>query len=117
MDTTIVGQIVSMGYEQELAQKAHDTTKSSDLNVNIEWIEKHLEQEAIKASLEGTEVPQKMEEEKPKNEEEKKPEGTQEEASKWGPITHLVDPLMVASLQDMGFSKNVAEKALFMTQE
>lgn len=65
---SIIGQIVSMGYDQEIAQKSFNATKSTDLNTNIEWIEKHLESEAIKASLEGTEGAQKMEEEKPKEE-------------------------------------------------
>ncbi|KAL4436460.1 hypothetical protein ABPG74_003026 [Tetrahymena malaccensis] len=117
---SVIGQIVSMGYDQELAQKCFNATKSTDLNTNIEWIEKHLEQEAIKESLKGTEEGQQHQEQQPAEDKQKeeskenKPEGEQQ---KWGPISHLVDPLMVAQLQDMGFSKNVAEKAIFMTQD
>lgn len=65
------------------------------MNTNVEWIEKHLESEAIKASLEGTEGAQKMEEEKPKEDTQEKPAETTEE-NKWGPISHLVDPILVA---------------------
>lgn len=48
----VIASIVSMGHSFEVAQKAAETTKSEDLNVNLEWIEKHLDDPEVKALLE-----------------------------------------------------------------
>lgn len=49
-----IASIVSMGYPYEVAKKATASTNSEDLNANIEWIEKNLEDPDVQALMKAS---------------------------------------------------------------
>eukprot|EP00825_Cyclidium_porcatum_P037506 TRINITY_DN4155_c0_g2_i4.p2 TRINITY_DN4155_c0_g2~~TRINITY_DN4155_c0_g2_i4.p2 ORF type:complete len:418 (-),score=135.57 TRINITY_DN4155_c0_g2_i4:116-1369(-) len=130
----IVQQLVSQGIDKELAEKAYNQCKSKDLTSIIKWITEYQEKQAIEMSIqdnygqqnqnvEGNQNLDKKEDNNNNNNkdnsqkmniEEQKTE-QQPVQAEGKPISDMVDQDMVKQLREQGFSKNVAEKSLFLT--
>lgn len=93
-----------MGISPILSEAAVRKTKSTDVSALLDWVSAHENEEVqLKEWLEEVKKnPAPLSEEKPVSQEGES-------------ISHLVNADLNASLQSMGHSKNVSEKAIFMT--
>ena len=97
-----------MGFTKEVAEKALYLTGGDELDKATDWIDKHCEDPDFN---EEYLIPPGG------GDTEMKDETQQEAAAPQGQsISSLVNQNEVNSLMEMGYSKNVAEKALFMNQ-
>lgn len=104
VDQGLVQQLVDMGFLKQVAEKAIYLTKGEGLEKATEWIDQHCDD----ADFEAEYIIKPEDEAEPMEVEAEPPTGQS--------ISTLVDQIVVSSLVEMGYSKNVAEKSMFMTQ-
>ncbi|EGR31040.1 hypothetical protein IMG5_118650 [Ichthyophthirius multifiliis] len=118
-----ISQLISMGHEEEIARKAIQATNTHEIQKNIEWLDKYYDDLAIKMSLEEAQNEKSKQEDNKENTEnqqietqQKQPE-TQQPQEQWVSVSQFVDQNLSKQVQELGYTKNIAEKALFMTQQ
>ncbi|KRX06977.1 UBA-like protein [Pseudocohnilembus persalinus] len=125
----VVKQLIEMGFPQEQSLYAYNhASQKEDIANVIEYLQNNEKQ--IQEALKSQPQTQKNEQQQQNQNQEKKEDQQQQQENKMEeekseekqeeenlkPISDMVDQTMAQQLQEMGHTKIVAEKALFMTQ-